>query len=250
MPRHIWRSVVDLRCRLYEILEHGAIGDRTGLIVGRLIVALIITNLVTMTLESVPALQAQYGPLFLAVELLSLVVFTIEYALRVWVAAEHAPNRHSSERKARWEFVSSPLGVIDLLAVLPFWFALVLPADLRVVLVFRIVRFLKLARYSPAMRSLLDALYSERRALFGCFVILLGATLLAASIMHVVEGHAQPDKFGTIPEAMWWAIVTLGTIGYGDVVPVTVLGRIVASTRHVLRAWRPLVPSRAPLRSL
>jgi len=106
---------------------------------------------------------------------------------------------------------------------------LVLPGDLRVVLVFRIVRFLKLARYSPAMRSLLDALYSERRALFGCFVILLGATLLAASVMHVVEGHAQPDKFGTIPEAMWWAIVTLGTIGYGDVVPVTVLGRIVAS---------------------
>src|SRR4029077_4910668 len=91
------------------------------------------------------------------------------------------------------------------------------------------VRFLKVARYSPAMRSLLDALYSERRALFGCFVILLGATLVTASVMHVIEGHAQPDKFGTIPDAMWWAIVTLGTIGYGDVVPVTVLGRIVAS---------------------
>jgi len=217
MPRHIWRRSKDLRRRLYEILKHGTIGDRTGLIVGRLIVALIITNLVTMTLDSVPALEAQYGPLFLAIELLSLVVFTIEYGLRVWVAAKHAPHRHSSERKARWEFVSSPLGVIDLLAVLPFWFALVLPADLRVVLVFRMVRFLKLARYSPAMRSLLDALYSGRRALFGGFVILLGATLLAASIMHVVEGHAQPDKLGTIPDAMWWAIVTLGTIGYGDV---------------------------------
>jgi voltage-gated potassium channel len=79
------------------------------------------------------------------------------------------------------------------------------------------------------MRSLLDALYSERRALFGCFVILLGATLVAASVMHVVEGQVQPDKFGTIPDAMWWAIVTLGTIGYGDVVPVTVLGRVIAS---------------------
>ncbi len=127
------------------------------------------------------------------------------------------------------EFVSSPLGLIDLLAVLPFWFAFALPADLRVLLVFRMVRFLKLARYSPAIRSLLDVLYSERRALFGCFVILLGATLFAASIMHVVERHAQPDKFGTIPEAMWWAIVTLGTIGYGDVVPMTLLGRLVAS---------------------
>ena len=229
MPRRIWRRGGDLRRRLYEILEHGTIGDRTGLIVGRLIVVLIVTNLVTMTLDSVPALQAQYGPLFIAIELLSLVVFTVEYALRVWVAAERAPHRHSSERKARWEFISSPLGVIDLLAVLPFWFAFVLPGDLRVLLVFRMVRFLKLARYSPAMRSLLDALYNERRALFGCFVILLGATLVAASVMHVIEGHAQPDKFGTIPDAMWWAIVTLGTIGYGDVVPVTVLGRIVAS---------------------
>jgi voltage-gated potassium channel len=229
MQRRIWRSGVNLRHRLYEILEHGPIGDRTGLIVGRLIVVLIITNLVAMTLDSVPALQAQYEPLFTAIELLSLVVFTIEYGLRVWVAAEHAPHRHLGERKARWRFVSSPLGIIDLLAVLPFWFAFALPADLRVLLVFRMVRFLKLARYSPAIRSLLDALYSERRALFGCFVILVGATLFAASIMHVVERHAQPDKFGTIPDAMWWAIVTLGTIGYGDVVPVTALGRVVAA---------------------
>ena len=182
-----------------------------------------------MTLDSVPALQTQYGPLFTAIELTSLVVFTIEYALRVWVAAEHAPQRHATERKARWKFVSSPLGVIDLLAVLPFWLAFLLPLDLRVLLVFRMGRFLKLARYSPAMRSLLDALYNERRALFGCFVILVGATLLAASIMHVIERHAQPDKFGTIPDAMWWAIVTLGTIGYGDVVPVTALGRLVAA---------------------
>src|SRR5205809_946740 len=161
MPRRTWRTGANLRRRLYEILERGTIGDRTAVVVGRLIV--------------------------------------------------------------------SPIGVIDLLAVLPFWLALVLPADLRVFLVFRMVGFLKLARYSPAMRSLLDALNNERRALFGCFIILLGATLVAASIMHVVEGHAQPDKFGTIPDAMWWAIVTLGTIGYGDVVPVTVLGRIVAS---------------------
>ena len=174
MPRRI-RRTASLRRRLYEILEHGAIGDRTGLIVGRLLVALIVVNLVSMTLDSVPALQTQYGPLFTAIELLSLVVFTIEYALRVWVAAEHAPARHSSERTARWKFVSSPLGVIDLLAVLPFWLAFLVPVDLRVLLVFRMGRFLKLARYSPAMRSLLDALYNERRALFGCFVILIGA---------------------------------------------------------------------------
>src|SRR6185295_20292550 len=107
------------------------------------------------------------------------------------------------------------LGVIDLLAVLPFWLALIVPLDLRMVLVFRIVRFLKLARYSPAMRSLLDALYAERRALLGCFMIMIGASLVMATLMYLAEGKAQPDKFGTIPDAMWWAIVPLGTIGYG-----------------------------------
>ena len=92
----------------------------------------------------------------------------------------------------------------------------------------RLVRFFKLTRYSPAMRSLLDALYSERRALGGCFVILLGTALIAAALMHLAERTAQPERFGTIPDALWWAIVTLGTIGYGDVVPVTPLGRILA----------------------
>ena len=229
MAKPARRTIGEFRRRLYEILEHGTIGDRTGLIVGRLIVTLIVINLVSVTLESVPAYHARYGPLFTAVEWLSLIIFSIEYALRVWVAAEHTPHADLSAIKARWAFIRSPFGLIDLLAVLPFWFALFIPADLRVLLVFRIVRFLKLARYSPAMRSLLDAVYGERRALFGCFVILIGAALLAASIMHLVERHAQPDKFGTIPDAMWWAIVTLATIGYGDVVPVTLLGRVVAS---------------------
>jgi len=149
--------------------------------------------------------------------------------LRVWVAAEHAPQRHRSEGAARWKFIVSAFGIIDLLAVLPFWFAFVAPADLRVLLIFRTIRFLKLARYSPGMRSLLAALYSERRALFGCVIILLGATLVAATVMHLVERDAQPDKLGTIPDAMWWAVVTLGTIGYGDVVPITVLGKMVAA---------------------
>jgi voltage-gated potassium channel len=96
-------------------------------------------------------------------------------------------------------------------------------------LVFRIVRFFKIARYSPAMRSLLDVLYRERRALFGCLVITAGAALVAAALMHLVEGRVQPDKLGTIPDALWWAIVTIGTIGYGDVVPITALGKLVAT---------------------
>jgi voltage-gated potassium channel len=232
--RHLGPAAVNLRHRLYEILEHGTIGDQAGLTVGRFIILLIVINLVSTTRETVPILQVRYGPLFTGIEFLSLVIFTVEYGLRLWVAVEHAPYQHLSPPTARLKLMLSPLGMIDLLAVLPFWLAFVLPIDVRVLLVFRMVRFLKLARYSPAMRSLLDVLYTERRALFGCLVILIGATLFAASVMHLLEGRVQPDKFGTIPEAMWWAIVTLGTIGYGDAVPMTLVGRFVASITIVV----------------
>src|SRR5262249_32815907 len=179
-------------------------------------------------LEWVPAMGARYRALFVAIELVSLVVFTIEYALRVWVAGEHGLHRHDGEWVARWRYISSAAGIIDLLAVLPFWFAFAVPADLRVILVFRIVRFLKLARYSPGMRSLLDVLNAERRALAGCFVVLIGMTVLFGAAMHLVEGGAQPNKFGTIPDAMWWALVTLSTIG-GDAAPLTPLGRVLGA---------------------
>jgi voltage-gated potassium channel len=222
-------TIARVRHRLYGLLEHGPIGDRAGRLTGQFIVVLIVANLVAVVLGTVPDYEARFGGLFLAVELVSLVVFTVEYGLRVWVAVEHAPYRHLRKSVARLRFITSPFGIVDLLAILPFWLAFAAPADLRVVLIFRFVRFLKLARYSPSMRSLLAALYSERRALFGCFVILLGATTVAASIMHLVEGSVQPKNFGTIPDAMWWAIVTLSTIGYGDVVPVTPPGKVVAA---------------------
>jgi voltage-gated potassium channel len=209
------------RLRAYEVLEQGPVGDWASRLVDRLLMALIIINLFAVALESVPDIAATYAPYFAAIEAISLVIFTLEYGLRLWAAAEHVPHRHLSATQARLKYALSPSGIVDLLAVLPFWLALVLPGDLRVILVFRIVRFLKIARYSSAMRSLLDVLYRERRALFGCLVILLGGALVVATLMHLAERDAQPDRLGTIPDAMWWAIVTLGTIGYGDVVPVT-----------------------------
>jgi len=222
------QRIITLRRRIYELLEQGPVGDRGGRIVSRSIVTLIIINLVAVALETVPELYARYHLVFSAIELASLIIFSIEYVLRFWVSVDHPPYRQLGKPMARMKFLTSPLGIIDLLAVLPFWLAYFLPGELRVVLVFRVFRFLKIARYSPGMRSLLDVLYMERRALFGCFVILLGMALVTAAIMHLVEGPYQPDKFGTIPDAMWWSIVTLGTIGYGDVVPITTLGKAIA----------------------
>lgn len=223
------RSVGDLRRRVYEVLERGAASDRESLLVNRCLVALIILNLTAVVLESIPLLATTYRVWFDLIEYGSLLVFTAEYALRVWVAVEHTPHRHLPSRSARLKYIISGPGIIDLLAVLPFWFAFLLPPELQVFVVSRMIRFLKITRYSPAMRSLLEVLYSERRALFGCVVILFGTTLIAAAMMYLVEGRVQPEKLGTIPDAMWWAIVTLGTIGYGDVIPMTPFGKVIAA---------------------
>jgi voltage-gated potassium channel len=221
--------IVKWRHRAYEIFEHGPVGDWGMRFVSRFLILLVLVNVVSVVLESVPRYEAAYGGLFEAIEIVSLIAFTVEYAARIWVAAEHAPNREMSAARARMRYIFSVDGLIDLVSVLPFWLAYVVPFEFRIILLLRLVRFLKLVRYSPAMRSLLEALYAERRALFGCVVIFFGAMLLTATLAHLAERDAQPEKFGTIPDAMWWSIVTLGTIGYGDVVPITPVGKMVAA---------------------
>jgi len=220
---HTWRQSA------YELFEGGASGGRAGLFVQAGIVATVVASVLGVTLSSVASLADRYGAVFDAIEMIALVVFTVELAFRLWVAAEHPLHRHMSPARARLKFLLSPAGLIDLAAVLPFWLAFVFPSELQVLVILRVLRLLKLGRYSPAMRALLDAIYQERLALVGCFALLIGVALIAGTAMYLIEHDAQPDKLASIPDGMWWAIVTLGTIGYGDVVPVTTGGRITAS---------------------
>jgi len=222
MRRITWRH------RLYEILEQGSFSDFSSRALNQGLIGLIVATLVATILETVPSLAAKYDVVFQTIEIVAAVVFTIEYFLRLWTAIEHGPLRHLGPLQARLRFATSLPGLIDLAAVLPFWLAFLIAPDFRAILVIRLIRFFKLTRYSPAMRSLFDAVYTERRALAGCFVIFCGTTIIAAALMHLAERNAQPEKFGTIPDAMWWAIVTVGTIGYGDAVPITVVGRMLA----------------------
>jgi voltage-gated potassium channel len=216
-----------LRRRVYAALEQGDVSDGAALALNKFLIALIVVTLAATVVESVPDIATTYALPLSIIEWTATLVFSLEYAARIWCAVEH-PLLNRSAFFGRLRFISSFSGLIDLAAILPFWLGVFIASDFRILLVLRLVRFFKLTRYSPAMRSLLDALYSERRALAGCFVILLGTALIAAALMHLAERAAQPDRFGTIPEALWWAIVTLGTIGYGDVVPVTALGRVLA----------------------
>jgi voltage-gated potassium channel len=193
------------------------------------LIGLVLVNVTAVVLESVSRLATNYGSLFFIIEIASVAVFTVEYLLRLWSAPEHAPLADHHPWGARLHFALQPQSLIDLLAIAPVYLGLFLEGDLRAFLVLRLFRFFKLARYSPGIASLAEAIYSERRALLASAVILFGSVLIAASLMHIAEQAAQPDKFGTIPDAMYWAAITLTTVGYGDVVPVTALGRLIAS---------------------
>jgi voltage-gated potassium channel len=226
-PRKQGLSDPHRRERLYELLEH----DDSSYLVGsrfiRLITLVIVLDVTAMALTSVQEFDARFWTLFTAIKIIALIVFAPEYAARLWSVAGHTPRKLSALQD-RLEYVCSSLGIIDLMAFLPASIAL-LAGSRQSLALLGVLPFFKLVRYSPAMRSLFAAIHAERRTLLGCLVILLGAVLFFASMLYAIERNIQPDKFGTIPKAMWWAIVTLGTVGYGDVVPITVPGKFVAA---------------------
>ena len=215
--------------RIFEILEVPPLGDPVALFVERAIVVLIVVNVASVILETVPELRSRYGAVFLAIEVGTVFLFAIEYAARVWISDEHVPLKRYGRIGARIHYVLSPQAMVDLFAVAPslvgFAFGVY---DVGVFAVFRLLRFLKLARYSAGMSSLVNAVASERRALAASAVIMAGLIVTAASLMHAIEGEIQPDRFGSIPVAMYWAVTTLTTVGYGDIVPVTGAGRALA----------------------
>jgi voltage-gated potassium channel len=215
--------------RIFDILEVPPIGDPIALLVERSIIVLIVVNVASVVLETVPDLRARFGPVFLGIEVGTVVLFAIEYLARVWISDEHVPLKRHGRVGARIRYVLSPAAIVDLFAVAPslvgFAFGVY---DVGVFAVFRLLRFLKLARYSAGMSSLVNAVASERRALAASAVIMAGLIVTAASLMHAIEGAIQPDRFGSIPLAMYWAVTTLTTVGYGDIVPVTGAGRALA----------------------
>ncbi|TCR63420.1 cyclic nucleotide-gated ion channel [Bosea sp. BK604] len=228
LPHPSWRR------RVHLIIDFGTGDDLGARLVHATLVALIIINVGALVLESVPSLMQRYARLFELIELVSLIVFTLEYAVRLWTAPEHARYRDLTPWQARARYALSLPAIIDFLATVPLYFGLFGWNDLKILMIFRLLRFFKLGRYSPGMASLGAALAAERKALTACLVILIGVMLLSATLMHFAEHDVQPDKFGTIPDAMWWAIVTLTTVGYGDAYPISAAGKVVASLTAVM----------------
>lgn len=222
-----------MRRRVYDVLERDVPGDHVADVVHFSLIAVVVFSVLIAVLSTVQTLHARYGWWFNILEHTALIVFVVEYAARLWVAPEHPLRRGMGAWTARFSYALTPFALIDLLAIMPLVISLFTSYDLYALLVLRLLRFLKLARYSSGFNALFLAIKRERYALFSCFLILIAGVLTAATAMYLAERHAQPDKFGSIPEAMWWAITTLTTVGYGDLVPITTVGRMIGGLTMV-----------------
>ena len=229
------REPESLRRRVYLALEGGRTGGPLGIAVETVLIALIVANVAAYTLQSIPAFEDQWRDAFAWFEAISIAIFALEYLARLWTAPEDPAAGERGALMGRLYFAARPLMIIDFIAVAPALAALFVPfIDLRVLRLVRLLRLLKIARYSPALSALSRVIVEERRALYGSLLLFVCALLLFAAAMHAVEGELQPAKFGTIPRAMWWAVSTLTTVGYGDAVPLTPLGRLLAGVAMIV----------------
>lgn len=214
------------RKRTAELLEQGHYDDRPSRVLNLVLILLISLNVIAIILESVDSIFAQYARPFWYFEVFSVGVFTLEYLARVWSSIDLEEISDSSPFVGRLKYMLTPLAVVDLVAILPFYLGLYLSMDLRFLRGLRLLRLFKLTRYSPALGALLDVIQKEADALLAAFVVLLILLVMSAGGIYLLENELQPDTFGSIPSSMWWAIVTLTTVGYGDVVPITTMGKV------------------------
>ncbi len=222
-------TYISARERAFELLELGRGRDPASRALDFSLSALIVANVAAVMLETVNAIYIRYGYAFRIFEVISVAIFTVEYVVRIWSStadrfvAEHGPIW------GRIRFMAKPYQIIDLIAILPFYIMLIAPFDLRALRIFRLLRFLKLLRYSRALTTLGNVLISEGRSLMASLVVMAGLLIASSTVMYHVERYAQPEEFASIPAAMWWSLATLTTVGYGDVTPVTVLGKVIGA---------------------
>lgn len=238
----VWRQRFGLE-RLYQLLESGEKDDPASRLVDVGLISLIAVNLVATTLESVPELQAQYGSEFFWIEVVSVVVFTIEYVLRVACVVERPGAEDESRARGRVRYMMRPMALMDLLAVLPFYLSAFFAIDLRLLRLLRLLRVLKLTHYFTALGTLLYVLRTERNALGAAYFLVMLGILIASCGIYLFEHSAQPEAFASIPASIYWSIVTLSTVGYGDVVPVTDGGRILGGVVIMLGVGTLTIPT-------
>ncbi len=219
-------SSKQFKSKVFLILEGNASNP-----INVFLVLLIISNVISVILSTVPDLRTRFGGFFSSFELFSVIVFSVEYILRIWSCT--SDEQYSRPIVGRIKYAVQPLVLVDLLAILPFYLPFVTRLDLRflrILRIFRVLRVLKLERYFVALSKVARVIKRKASEIISTFIVMFILIVLAASLMYYVE----PQTYDSIPHAMWWGIVTLTTVGYGDVCPQTALGQLIGSILAIL----------------
>lgn len=218
-----------LRRKIFEVMSQKS-GSTTTVIFSWVLTIMVLANVTAVVLESVHWIREPFSEALYVFEAVSIAFFSIEYLLRLWTAVEfNAPGEHTSLQK-RLGYALSFHGLVDLIAILPFFFQHFMPGvDLRFLRIVRTMRILKLSHYNSALEDLIGAIYSERDSFISAIYLLAITILLSSCMIYYVEHNLQPEKFGSIPESMWWSVITLTTVGYGDAAPISGLGKLIGA---------------------
>lgn len=223
------------RRRVFQLLDGHSHGRRVAHAVQWFIVALIALNVLAVILDSVSWIWQRYSTFLYAFEVFSVAAFSVEYLLRLWCCVESEQWKHPVLGRLRYAI--TPLALVDLAAVLPFYFPLAFRVDLRFLRALRLTRVfrvLKLGRHSESLRMFTRVIKAKREEFAVTFFVVSILVTIASALVYYAERDAQPTAFGSIPQAMWWAVMTLSTVGYGDVYPITAAGRLLAAIVAVL----------------
>lgn len=216
-----------LRQRAFLILERASRRSPMARVLDASMVLVILGNVLATIIATTPGLTAGEARQLLSFDRACVAVFAAEYLARLWTAPEQPLLKGFTAGMARWRFALTPMMIVDALALLPFAAELVLPMTPQLILL-RLVRFLKVARYSTALPTIGRVLFDIRRQILACLILFAGLVIAAAAIMMAIEGRVQPERFGDMPSALWWAIVLITKLGQTDVVPHTFAGKMVA----------------------
>lgn len=217
------------KCKVYHLIEKKTAPHGWSRAFHSFMIALIVANVTMVIMETVEEFAAVYGPQCHLFELFTISVFSTEYILRIWCCNV---NEKWRGKFGRLKFITTPMMLIDLLVIIPFFIPMIISTDLiylRVIRLTRIFRLFKLGHYSRAFDIIVNVIIKKREYLILSFLFMFIILVFAASIMYVVEHDAQPAIFSSIPHTMWWGVITMTSVGYGDICPITPLGKLLTS---------------------
>ena len=220
--------------RTSELLSKANISDKPSQYVDTALFILILLNIIAVCLESIQDIGNKYQKSFYYFEMFSVFIFGIEYLLRVWSAPAREDLGESSSFIKRFKYIFSFTGLVDFIAIIPSIITYFGGLDLRWLRVLRLLRLLKISNYSSAIEDFFSAIMADWRSFSAALYLVLVALFLSSALMYIAENESQPDKFSSIPETMWWSLITLTTVGYGDVSPITPFGKIIGAFTAIM----------------